>query len=281
MDVPHFRGRGLLGRFTYSIPKSFVGYRRLDAPSVPESVKAAYHAGIMRLLNLPANDTPGVIRLSNDANKVFREFEQTIENYLRPFGILSGIVDWGAKLCGLTGRVAGLFHVAANSFSSEPWAVPVSEKTMQAATTLSMEYLIHHALAAFEIMGANPRIEDAKYLLHAIEKKTGFSIGSLGKQEIWQWTRGRFKVASELDRALAVLVERNYLRERIIENGTVGRKHIEYELNPALDTQTIPILPIIPKMSAPDYVTDSSRDSRDRVEAVQNTSPPSWEDGEL
>ncbi|WP_407311754.1 YfjI family protein [Desulfosporosinus sp. SB140] len=239
LDVPHFRGRGLLGRFAYAIPKSFVGYRRLDTPSVPESVKVAYQAGMMRLLNLPLNDPPGLIQLSDDANQVFRDFEQTIETYLRPFGKLSGIIDWGAKLCGLTGRIAGILHLAENCFVSEPWALTMSGLTMQAATTLSMEYLILQALAAFEMMGANPRIEDAKYLLQAIEKKTYFTVSTLSKQDIWQWTRGRFKVASELDRALAILIERNYLRERIIEKGTVGRKYIEYELNPALGTESI------------------------------------------
>ncbi|KLU63775.1 hypothetical protein DEAC_c43040 [Desulfosporosinus acididurans] len=138
LDVPHFRGRGLLGRFAYAIPKSFVGYRKIDAPSVPESVKAAYQAGMTRLLNLPLSNSPGVIQLSQDANQIFREFEQTIEYYLRPFGKLSGIIDWGAKLCGLTGRIAGLLHLADNSFSSEPWHVPLSGNTMQAATKLSM-----------------------------------------------------------------------------------------------------------------------------------------------
>lgn len=47
--------------------------------------------------------------------------------------------------------------MATNNFSTEPWTVPVGRKTMQAATILSMDYLIPHALAAFEMMGCNPR----------------------------------------------------------------------------------------------------------------------------
>ncbi|KLU63776.1 hypothetical protein DEAC_c43050 [Desulfosporosinus acididurans] len=88
-------------------------------------------------------------------------------------------------------------------------------------------------------MGCNPRIEEGKYLLQAIEKKTGFAVAILSKQDIWQWTRGRFKVASELDRALAILIERNYLREHTLDKGTVGRKLVEYELNPAIGTESI------------------------------------------
>ncbi|MER3439746.1 MAG: hypothetical protein C4296_00005, partial [Gemmataceae bacterium] len=44
------RGRGLLARFLYSWPPHSLGQRDPEAPPLPEMVRAAYHAGVDRLL---------------------------------------------------------------------------------------------------------------------------------------------------------------------------------------------------------------------------------------
>jgi len=53
---PEFRGRGLLARFLYMLPKSTLGYRSLEAKPVPESVKAAYESTIKALLETEPNE---------------------------------------------------------------------------------------------------------------------------------------------------------------------------------------------------------------------------------
>jgi hypothetical protein len=42
-DRPGFRGRGLLGRFAYSLPANLLGHRIVNPPEVPQPIRAAYH----------------------------------------------------------------------------------------------------------------------------------------------------------------------------------------------------------------------------------------------
>ena len=50
---PGFRGRGLMDRFLYLLPKSPLGYRTLDTRPIPEDVKARYAHLIRQLLDIP------------------------------------------------------------------------------------------------------------------------------------------------------------------------------------------------------------------------------------
>ena len=43
---PGFRGRGLLARFTYLMPRSNLGYRKHDAAPIPQAVRQSYAANI-------------------------------------------------------------------------------------------------------------------------------------------------------------------------------------------------------------------------------------------
>jgi len=59
-DAPGFRGRGLLARFLYLLPKSRLGHRTLETESVPQPVKEEYESVIHALLNIePATDEKG------------------------------------------------------------------------------------------------------------------------------------------------------------------------------------------------------------------------------
>lgn len=95
---PEFRGRGLLGRFLYSIPASLLGRRNPDAPPVPADVREQYRANITALLQLPSNDDgsgnaePQLLRLPPEARALIREFEIWLEPQLGEFGPLGNIV---------------------------------------------------------------------------------------------------------------------------------------------------------------------------------------------
>ena len=51
-DKPGFRGRGLLARFLYGLPKSPLGHRTLDPHAVPSEVERQYRIGIRRLIEV-------------------------------------------------------------------------------------------------------------------------------------------------------------------------------------------------------------------------------------
>jgi replicative DNA helicase len=72
------RGRGLLARVLFSLPASFVGTRRVDAPPVPASVAESYGASLCSLL-VASIPTDAVLRLSAEALQSFDGFAKGIE----------------------------------------------------------------------------------------------------------------------------------------------------------------------------------------------------------
>jgi replicative DNA helicase len=71
------------------------------------------------------------------------------------------------------------------------------------------DYLTDHARTVFDLMGADPRVEDARWLLDWIARtgRTQFS-----RRDAHQAARGRFRKATDLEPTLALLEEHGYLR---------------------------------------------------------------------
>ncbi|OPX86078.1 MAG: hypothetical protein A4E53_03284 [Pelotomaculum sp. PtaB.Bin104] len=246
MEKPGFRGRGLLGRFLYSLPVSPVGYRNTRPPGMPAYIKDNYCRGIRVLLSLPwGTDEEGrpeahVLRLSHDADVCFGEFEAWLEPQLKPYTELGNIADWTGKLAGAVARIAGILHMAEHINSAAPWSIPVGVKTVEGAVTLARDYLIYHAKAAFAEMGSNPNIEAARCVLDWINRT---SKEKFNKRELFNGVRGqkKFSQVKDLDPALSILIEHCYIR--VLpggrERGQMGRSPgAVYEVNPyAQNTQ--------------------------------------------
>jgi hypothetical protein len=250
MEKPGFRGRGLLGRNVYGLPESLLGRRDLSAPPVPKDVRAAYETGVRTLLQLPVdtdNDgqpQPNVLRLSPEAEQCFRAFEKEIEPQLDPFGDLGAMTDWGGKLVGLVARLAGILHAAevvgssaesAKGNGHRPWEVSVSAGTMANAIRLG-RYAIPHAKAAYAEMGANAKVEGARYVLAWITKTDTMTFT---KREVFNGTRGRFKKVEDLDPVLDLLVDHVYICLRpATDRFASGRKPSPtYDVNPLFAAQ--------------------------------------------
>jgi hypothetical protein len=217
---PDFRGKGLLARFLYSLPLSLVGRRDPSPPPVPTEVRAAYATNLTTLLNLTPDTAadgapdPRVLTLTEEAQALVAQLSARLEPELAEFGRLGGIQDWGAKLLGATLRIAGLFHLAEHTGNETPWEAPVGRSTVERAWAIG-EYLIPHALAAFAEMGADPAVEDARYLLRWLARhvETGGQT-SFTRREAHQGTKGRFKRVEALDAPLALLAAHGYVRRR-------------------------------------------------------------------
>lgn len=230
------RGRGLLARFSYSLPVSLLGRRRLDAPPVPAAVRTAYEVNVGYLLTLPygtdgeSQNAPHVLTLGDAARQRLLEFMEWLEPQLAPDGELGMITDWAGKLAGAIARIAGLLHLAAHAGDDAPWESPISLSVVEDAIRIG-QYALDHAKAAFAEMGADEAIEDARYVLDFITKK---GLERFSKQEIWQITKGRFKQVEGLDRAQELLVTHGYLRAyQPPDKGGAGRKPApSYEVNP-------------------------------------------------
>jgi replicative DNA helicase len=219
---PGFGGRGLLARFLYSLPASLVGRRQPGTPSVPTAVADRYAWELQALaasLDDPAaDDGPAVLTLDAKAAELLLAFEGTLEPRLAAgTGDLAHMAGWAAKLAGATCRLAGLLHLAGHL--RDGWNRPISADTFAAALRLA-SYLIEHARAVFDLMGADPRIDLARWLLDWITSTN--QVQFTRRDAHRAAPRGRFPKATDLDPALALLEEHGWLRR--VDADTPGPK---------------------------------------------------------
>jgi hypothetical protein len=149
-----------------------------------------------------------VLTLDQAAAELLLGFERDLEPRLAAgSGDLAHLAGWAAKLAGATCRLAALLHLAGHL--RDGWARPIKADTFSGAARLA-GYLVDHARAVFDLMGADPRVDDARWLLDWITRtnQTQFT-----RRDAHVATpRGRFPKATSLDPALALLEEHGYLR---------------------------------------------------------------------
>jgi hypothetical protein len=225
--IPGSRGRGLPGRFLYAMPPSIVGRRAVDPPPVPETVTQAYRANMTALLELsigtsqqgePADtDQQGepaeeVLTLAQPAYSRWLEFAAWVEPRLADFGPLAEMADWAGKLPGAVARIAGLLHLADRADEQAPSEAPIPVDTMERAIRIG-RYLIPHARAAFDLMGLDPLVADARYVLTWIRRQAAGHVGcTFTKRDAFEGTKGRFKQVADLEFALALLQKHHSIR---------------------------------------------------------------------
>jgi Protein of unknown function (DUF3987) len=163
------RTRGFLARFLYAIPPSLVGRRRVAPPPVPPVVAEAFHENMMALWRMgcatgeDGKPVPHWLHFSAGADAAMRAFEAWLEPRLAEGEEIGHLAGWANKLAGAVARIAGILHLAAAAGGAAPGAV--SREAAESAIRIGRDYLLPHALAAFGLMGADPRVEEAKRVL--------------------------------------------------------------------------------------------------------------------
>ena len=204
------RGRGLCGRFLYAVCNSKIGWREVAPAPVSGAVREEYRHFVRRILS---GQGSGVVRLSPEADAIRQEYQKYIEPKLR--GPWEHMRDWGTKLTGAMVRIAALLHL-----SSFPAAEPISAETMADATAIA-EFLGAHAEAAYQAMGADGTMEDARYLWRRIMES---GTDEISKRDLFRQCQRRFKKADALEVPLQILEEYGYIRiEEQLRDGA-GRK---------------------------------------------------------
>jgi hypothetical protein len=228
-----FRGRGLLARFLFALPAANVGYRRLDTPAVPEFTTEAWARLIHALLDMPPNEdtdgqpTPRVVKLGQRARATWAAFWERTEADMRDGGRFEHIRDWAGKLPGAVARIAALLHVVRHDKAAGAFAV--EEADMVAAVRLG-ECLAGHALAAFDLMGADAATDGARMVLRWIrrERRTEFT-----QRDAHAACKGSLPKAEDVAAALHVLESRCFVaRRRDPEKREPGRPSKVFDVNP-------------------------------------------------
>ncbi len=230
---PSFRGRGLLARFLYGLPHSNLGYRLLNTQPISSEARANYSNLMHTLLSSPWNldehdkKTSHVIELAADSYELWKCFEKHIEPLMRVGEKYSHITDWAGKLAGAIVRIAGLLHIIRRAFQ-QPWLTSIQPEDMQAAIDIG-KIMGEHALAVFEMMGADPAVEGAHTILYWIQKRF---IKSFTFRECHQAHKSRFKKAAQMRPAMEVLIEEGILRRVEATNKVAHRPSEIFQVNP-------------------------------------------------
>lgn len=219
MNNTTFRGRGLVGRFLYAVCRSKIGHRDVNPLPIGDSVKTNYRSLVRRLLSI---ETAGILHLDDNAKLVMLEYARSVE--VRLDGEWEHMRDWAGKLVGAMLRIAGLIHIA--EASGLPNESNISEETIGAAVKIA-ECLASHATAAYQTMGADDSIENARYLWKRILEA---GQDEMTKRDVFHLCRGRYAKVEDMERPLQLLFEMSYLRES--ERQTGGRPSTIIIVNP-------------------------------------------------
>ncbi|MBC6461472.1 DUF3987 domain-containing protein [Actinomadura sp. HBU206391] len=236
-ETPQFREQGLLGRLLYSVPKSLLGYRKERPEPIAEAVSRIYTANLTALvLSLhDLNDTTGAesgpanLTFTPDAQDAIVELLAATEPRFRPgTGDLAHMTDWGGKLVGAVVRIAALLHLAEHL--RDGWYRPVDLATFANAQIIG-EYFVAHAQAAYDTIGADPAVADARALL---DWARNTATNRFTARDVMRSLKHRFAKVTDLDPGLRVLESHGWVR-RIPAPPTNGRGRPAapaYELHP-------------------------------------------------
>ena len=228
-----FRGRGLTARFMYCMPQSRVGDRLYRTQPIPDEVARCYEVTIRNLLDEEKPQTPELIHLSPEADKLLEAFAGEVESKLK--NEYSDIPDWAGKLVGAVLRISGLLCRAANAkcadFLDLSESAMVSPEQMTGAIAIG-RYFTEHARAAYSLMGADDLVKQSKYTLDAIIKN---GLTEFTRRDIMRICRS-FKKTEQVQPVLNHLADLGYLALKDTEQ-PVGKgrpNNPAYFVNPLL-----------------------------------------------
>ena len=228
-----FRGRGLTARFMYCMPQSRVGDRLYRTQPIPDEVARCYEITIHNPLDEGTPQTPELIYLSPEADKLLEAFAGEVESKLK--NEYSDIPDWAGKLVGAVLRISGLLCRAANAkcvdFLDIPESTTVSPEQMTGAIAIG-RYFTEHARAAYSLMGADDLVKQSKYTLDAIIKN---GLTEFTRRDIMRICRS-FKKTEQVQPVLNHLTDLGFLALKEAEQ-PVGKgrpNNPAYLVNPLL-----------------------------------------------
>jgi hypothetical protein len=227
-----FRGRGVLARYLYAAPQSWIGHREIAPKPVSKETSDTYRRAIRSLHhnfgNIGSASDQFVLRLTPEAAARFEEWEREIEAMLADGGQMELMRDWGGKLAGATLRIAAVLHCVEHGRKEH-----ITEQTIAAAIKIA-GYFVPHAEAVLSMMEAKDAsvVEDAHYVLRWIRRH---DRREFTKSEAQHHGKRRFPQADDIDPALEELKRRGHIRLRPTGESGRGRPPSPtYEVNPVI-----------------------------------------------
>jgi hypothetical protein len=236
-DNKAFRGRGLLARFLFAVPKSRLGFRTLQPKEIPQSVLNGWNRMVCSMLDQQQHtdkfDNPKAqtLYLRPEAYRLWKSEQHSNEIDMRPGGLWAENTGWASKYPGAVLRIAGVLHCAICADERrDPATVDVPESTMRFAVQLGRK-IKSHSLRAFGMMALN---DDQKFALKIVDwiQRDGVIVFTGKECSIHCNSAGSVK---ELDGAFELLQNHGWIRpgqKKQPQGG--GRPSHPFEVNPAV-----------------------------------------------
>ncbi|MGI5195676.1 DUF3987 domain-containing protein [Streptomyces sp. CA-288835] len=137
------------------------------------------------------------------------------------------VTRWLLCSIGAVARIAGLLHLG--DHVTGRWGQPIEASTIERAIAIG-EYYTAHALASFDLMSAEPAVDDAQAVLDWITRS---GRAQFKAKDVVAGCR-RFKTVASVCSALTVLEEHGFVRAlRSERSGSRGRQPaVTYRVHP-------------------------------------------------
>lgn len=227
-----YRGRGLLGRFLYVMPKSNIGTRTLEEQSMPPECAESFRALITTILNHPPlirdeEQELYTLQLDEEAYTKWLEYAKCNEVMMgEEIGYLSHITDWAGKLPGAIARIAGLLHIVRHAHEY-PWQHRITLQDMSAAVKIG-HALTNHALAVFDLLQEDDAMNVARSIYQWIKEQ---NLEVFSRRDCLRKFRRYSK--NEHQSGLTQLEDAEIVR-KLDKTQSVGRPRDLYLVNPKI-----------------------------------------------
>ena len=213
-EHPELHHRGLVPRFALVAAPDLAGTRRYNPTAAPDTrVRTAYADTLERLLALPRPTEASAVprlRLAGEALELWRTYQDRVERDLADGEPLAAIREWASKQPGRVARIAGGLHLVATIGAGRPWRDAIGPETVAAAVCLGA-YLEAHALVAYGVMRADPRLRLARAIVRWIRRTRRDRITQRDAQA-YVAPHGPERTPEAVGEACALLVEHGWLR---------------------------------------------------------------------
>ncbi len=210
MENRAFVSSGMLARFIYCFPRSYVGMRDYNARAAQPEFTAAYDNLVKYALAIKygrKKGTPEIpLYFDDEARAEFAKYyNSTIEpSLLTDF---ADFPDWGGKFHGLILRLCGLLHcIKSIEGGAKPENESVTLETLMEALDIA-EYYKTQAVYAYTLNTTGAVCEAAEYVLNKLKSKR---IKRISSRDLLRLCR-RFKKVSDLDEPMELLIDRGYV----------------------------------------------------------------------
>jgi hypothetical protein len=232
-----FKGRGLLARFLFAVPKSRLGFRTLRPREIDSTVLEHWSMIVCAMLDQDQqfdeykNPMAQTIYLCREAYQHWKREQLANELEMRPGGLWASETGWASKYPGAVLRIAGVLHCAVCAeCRRDPAAVDVAEDTMRSAVTIGRK-IKAHTLQTFGMMALS---DDQKFAARIVEWIRRENVKEFTGRECSIHCNSAGSV-KELEGAFDLLVDRGWIRQAGTKKPEGrGRPSHPFEVNPAV-----------------------------------------------